>query len=419
MLTTENFMHHHPRRRLAVLCALLLGTSAVYADGVSMDGWPAWARDSMKAEIKRMKNRAVATPDDSVRSKLPGKPATPQPMEDGWYFSSDIEAESPLECYLFTSSRDLATLTDVMAEANIEAVAGSHDRVGNRQVFHTEAGAVAGMPYLALEWLYTVERDSQVLVGFTKVRAATKGEKAFVCSHNYLGYRTTLARAFATFVENTTVADDGPEPFYEEIARLDMNGMGTGVTYASYRRDDDGGIRMDTAESSLMPVDAATVATSDAYTISFSRPDGELVNAYEVSVENGEIASNMKLNRNADGNWTSSGTLQGKELAYEIDGELQPASEWRQLALARNLFAGDDPSVSALIWIPGIDPTQFLQATMTRDDAKVERQAIMTLGPLSYAGRFDASGNLATADMTVGPVTINVARIWSRGTLPE
>ena len=210
---------------------------------------------TQRGDALGLKNRAVATPDNSVRSKLPGKPAKPQPMEDGWYFSSDIKAESPLECYLFTSSRDLATLTDVMAEANIEAVAGSHDRVGNRQVFHTEAGAVAGMPYLALEWLYTVERDSQALVGFTKVRAATKGEKAFVCSHNYLGYRDTLARAFATFVENTTVADDGPEPFYEEIARLDMNGMGTGVTYASYRRDDDGGIRMDTAESSLMPVD--------------------------------------------------------------------------------------------------------------------------------------------------------------------
>ena len=55
-----------------------------------------------------------------------------------------------------------------------------------------------------------------------------------------------------------------------------MNGMGTGVTYASYRRDDEGGIRLDMAESSLMPVDAATVATSDAYTISFSGPDGEL-----------------------------------------------------------------------------------------------------------------------------------------------
>ena len=412
-------MHHHPNRRLAVLCALLLGTSAVYADGVSMDGWPAWARDSMQAEMKRMKNRTVVTPDDAIRSKLPGKPATPQPMEDGWYFSSDIKAESPLECYLFTSSRDLATLTDVMAEANIEAVAGSHDRVSNRQVFHTEAGEVAGMPYLALEWLYTVERDSEVLVGFTKVRAATKGERAYVCSHNYLGYRATLAKAFATFVENATPADAGPAPFYEEIARLDMNGMGTGVTYASYRRDDDGGIRMDMVESSLMPVDAATVASSDAYTISFSRPDGELINAYDVSVENGEIASNMELNRNAEGNWTSSGTLQGKELAYEIDGAMQPASEWRQLTLARNLFAGDATSVNALVWIPGIDPTQFLEATMTRDDAEVERQAIMTLGPLSYAGRFDASGNLASADMTVGPVTINVERVWSRGALPE
>ena len=411
-------MYLNPQRRLAILCAVLLSTSTVYADqGVSMDDWPAWARKAMNAEMKRIKYRTVATPDGSVRSKLPGKPATPEPMGDDWYFSSDIKAESPLECYLFTSSRDLATLTDVIAEANIEAVAGSHDNVGNRQVFHTEAGAVAGLPYLALEWLYTVERDAEVLVGFTKVRAATKGEKAFVCAHNYLGYRETLANAFAEFVTSAEVADDTPEPFYEEIARLDMNGVGTGVAYASYTIDADGDIRLYMAESSLLPVDAATVTTSDSYTISFSAPDGELLSAYEISVENGEIASNMALSRNDDGNWTSSGSLQGKELAYEIDGALQPTSEWQQLAMARNLFAGDDTSVSALIWIPGVDPTQLLQASMTRDDAEVERQAIMTVGPLSYVGRFDESGNLHTANMSVGPVRIDIERIWSRGSL--
>jgi hypothetical protein len=307
----------------------------------------------------------------------------------------------------------------VITEANIEAVAGARDKAGNRRVFHIGAGEVAGLPYLALEWIYTIEQDGQTMVGFTKVRAATKGERAFVCNHNYLGYRETFASAFAEFVAKTEVSDPTPQPFYEEIARLDMNGFGAGISYASYTTDEDGDIKMQLAEASIMPVDPATIATSDSYSVTYSTPDGEMINALDIGVENGEITSNMALQRDDDGNWVSAGTLQGKELTTRIDGALEPATEWRQIQVAKDLFAGEETSASLLVWVPTVDPTRLLEASMTRDDAEVERQAILTLGPISYTGRFDASGNLENAAMTIGPMSLDIERIWSRGSLPE
>ena len=44
------------------------------------------------------------------------------------------------------------------------------------------------------------EFEDQLMVGFTKVRAATKGEVSLVCAHNYLGYRETFADAFGEFI---------------------------------------------------------------------------------------------------------------------------------------------------------------------------------------------------------------------------
>jgi len=408
-------------QRLLLPLALLLPATTVFAgdDVASLEGWPAWVHEAMDTEVPRLKFKRIKTPDDSVRTRLPGKTTTPEAFDDGWYFVSDIKAESPLECYLFTSSRDLATFTDMIAEANIEAVAGSRDNVGNRRVFHVSAGEVAGLPYLALEWIYTTEQDGQTVVGFTKVRAATKGERAYLCNHNHLGYRETFAAAFAEFVAKTEVSDPTPRPFYEEIARLDMSGFGAGIAYASYTTDEDGDIRMYSAEASIMPVDPATIATSDSYSVTFSTPDGEMINAIKIGVENGEIMSHMTLQRNETGNWISAGTLQGKELETEIDGALQPASEWRQMQVARDLFAGDETSAGLLVWTPTVDPTRLLEATMTRDDAEVERQAVLTLGPVSYSGRFDASGNLETAAMTIGPMSLDIERIWSWGFLPE
>lgn len=406
-----------PRYPFFILLGALLFTATRAAETTPIDGWPEWVREAMPVEARRLKFRTVETPDDSMRSKLPGKTAAPTAIEDGWYFVSDIKAESPLECYLFTSSRDLAALTSAIADANIEAV-GQQGSIGNRQIYYADGGAVAGMPYVALEWLYTVQTDAQMLVGFTKVRAATKGEKAFVCTHNYLGYRESFAQAFDEFVTHAEVADDTPAPFYEEIARVDMNGgPGASVSYIAYTAGDEGDIRAYIAEASITAVDAATVTTSDAYTITYSLASGELINAYSITAENGEISANLSLNRGDDGDWVSSGTLQGKELAYTIDGAQQPSSEWQQMAMARDLFAGNDDVANALVWLPTLDPTRFVDATLRRDDAEVERQAIMTLGPLTYTGRFDASGNLADADMTVGPVALRVARVWSQGSV--
>ena len=303
-------MHRHLNVPLLALAALLLAAPLAHAGTTTaLDGWPEWVQKDMGKEVKRLKYRDVESPDQSVRTRMPGKPEAPQPMEGGWYFSSDIKAESPLECYLFNESKDLATLINVIAEANIGAVAGSPEQAGNRHVHHTSAGAVGGMPYLALEWLYTAPGDDQLMVGFTKVRAATKGEISLVCAHNYLGYRESFADAFAAFVTNMQYDDGTDTPFYEEIATLDMNGLGSGVIYASYSIDADGDIALYSAEASLVPVDAATLTTSDSYTISYSTPAGEMFNAHSIGVENGELSINMSLQRNDAGAWQSSGCL--------------------------------------------------------------------------------------------------------------
>ncbi len=410
-----------PRHTLHVstwLTALWLAAPAAQADNTAtLDGWPDWVRDGMAAEAPRLKYREVKTPDDSVRARLPGKPPKPQAIEDGWYYTADIKSDTPVECYLFNSGRDLATFIDVIAEANIGAVSDSHGTVGNRRVFHTGAGEVAGMPYLALEWLYTVESESQRLVAFTKVRAAGKGDTAMACAHNHLGYRDTFAAVFAEFVSSVDAGDTTSAPFYEDISHIDINGIGPGVIYSTYSIDEDGDIRAELAESILLPVDPSTLMTNDSYAVSYSDAEsGALISAHDITVENGEITGNMMLQRNDAGAWVSSGSMQGKKLEHEIDGALEPASEWQQLVVVRDLFAGDEKMASVLVWVPDADPTKFIEATIDRSDAASDREATLTIGPIRSTGRFDEAGHLVEADTSVGPVQMKMRRLWSQGT---
>jgi hypothetical protein len=400
-----------------ILMTALLAPTAVNAElNATLDNWPEWVQASMADELGKTKLRRVKMPIKTLSVKMPGKPEPAQAIEDGWYFVSDIKAGSPLECYIYTTAMDLASLTSLLAENNIAAVAqGVGGTTGVRNVHYIDAGEVVGLPYLALEWIYTVTTDTQTLVGFTKVRAAVKGDIAFACTHNYLGYRQTFAKAFADFVENAEYEASAPVPYYEEIARLDFNQIGAGTAYLSFTEVEDGNIKMYTAQASIVPVDAATVTVSDSIRITYTKPNGELINSIDVDVENGEISSNVTLQRNDDYDWVSSGTLQGKEISTVLDGSVSPASELRGIMAAHDLFAGDESSVTLNIWEPSADPTRFLQTTYTKDDAETERQAKISLGPLHYVGQFDEFGNIASAVMPMGPMSIIIKRIWSTG----
>ncbi len=399
-----------------LMTTLLASTVANAQIDASMDSWPEWVRTGMAEEIRKTKLRQVKMPSETIRAKMPGKPEPAQAIEDGWYFAADIKAGSPLECYIYTSAMDLASLTKLLAENNIAAVAqGVGGAVDMRKVHHIDAGEIAGLPYLALEWMYTVTTETQTMVGFTKVRAAVKGDIALACTHNYLGYRETFAKAFSDFVENAEYEASTPSPYYEEIAHLDFGGFGTGIAYYSLTEDEDGDIRMYATEATIIPVDAATIVTGDGIRITYAKPNGDLISAINVDVENGEISNNLRLQRNEDADWVSSGTLQGKEINAVLDGSLSPASEIRSMAAARALFAGDETSVTTDIWEPSADPTQFLPSTLTRDDAEVERQARVSLGPINYLGQFDEYGNAVSAVIPAGPISIRIERVWYTG----
>lgn len=407
---------------LLIACATVaLSTKNVQAEYTrGTEGWPEWVTESMANEARKPKLRKVKLPDDTLSTQIPGEPDEPQAIDSGWYFPSDIKAESPLECYIYTTDLDMSSLTNYLAETNIEAIGDTYGTVDNRTIYHVDAGATHGYPYMALEWLYTVTGETQTLVAFTKVRVAVKGNIALACTHNAIGYRETFATAFEGFVASTEYPGPDNPPYYEEIATMDINGMGFGVVYTSFSLDEDGDTKEHVVESTLLPMAASSLMFTDSVSYSYSTPDHELISARHVDVENGEITNNLTLQRNEDGDWVSSGTLQGdKPFEKIIDGAQTPGSDLGMITMTRELFAGEEQSITTKMWIPTADPTRFLDASLTRDDAEIERQGTVSLGPINVSGSFDESGNMTDGKMSFGPLTVDIKRVWSNGSLFE
>jgi hypothetical protein len=404
--------------------ALLFGTHAGYSQdssGSAADQWPQWLRDAMSQESLRLRDSKVDFGDGLVKSRLAGKPrAAPQAIDGGWYVAMDIGTAAPLECWLFTQEVDPAAVASSIADASIQSSVQANGPLNERTLYHVDAGAFDGAPYLALEWIYGVGEPPNVLAGLAKVRTAVVDDITVSCAHNALGYRETFALAFEQFVREADIFGGADRVYYEEIIVQKIGEQPIGVTRARYALDEEGDTEIRTTESSLVPVDSATLTVSDTWYVAYSRPDGTLINQHVAQSQNGDLTMQLSLGPTEDGLWLVSGSLQGKEISHEFGADAEPISELGQMFAVQELLASEDhDSRSLQVWVPSADPTQFLDAQVALvPGGREQGRADLSMGPLTVAAEFDRFGSLRHGRVQTGPSEMIMERVWVNGTPP-
>ena len=401
--------------------AVLLGLFGVESSGQEAgNGWPGWLVDAMAQESLMLRARKVELGDGVINTRLAGKPAAdPQSTPDGWYVTRDIGTASPLECWAFTTVVDPATMANNIAEQSMLASEQVNGPLGDRNLYSVDAGAYDGAPFVALEWFYSVGEAPNKLVGLAKVRVAIKDGYSFACAHNFLGYRQTFALAFEQFVREAKFDSTEAAPYYAEIFVQRIGEQVIGVSRTSFNVDAEGDTQISMMETSMMPVDGSTLAVADTWHSSWSTPEGELINQRAEKSENGELTMNLSLDPLDDGNWSVSGTLQGKAIDYQVDGAMAPMSELGQMLTVQRLMA--DPSrksANISVWVPAADPTRFLQAEVALDPKSADGRGRLVMGPLNISAQFDQSGSLMTGTVQAGAAEVVMDRIWVSGRLP-
>ena len=406
-----------PDRRATLLRPLfpLLAVFALPAQAQDTDAWPDWLQEAMARETPALDATQFTVADGAIQLTVPGEPGELQAFDGGWFVTSDIGATSPLVCMLYVDATDLATLVASLGQASLATQERKQDTpIARKLIYSVDAGAIDGKPYVALEWFYTIGESA----GLIKIRAAANGPVMQACTHDGVGYRETFGRAFETFVKSTRTPPDPEQPYYEEILVQRLNDLDVGVGTLTFVRDAEGDSKIVRSISSLIPVTPDTLNYSDATTVSWSTPDGELINAYSATTDNGELLTDLEIGRDADGDWVVAGTFQGKPIETTIDGEVTPLSELGQIRAARELFAGTAETTAFMVWLDEADPTRIGEARLTRDPEAAGRRARLEVGPLTMDFEFAADGAVTGGTMQMGPVAIDVERIWHRGT-PE
>lgn len=415
-------------RYTALLAAGLAAVAAVpapaqepFSPTLSMDGFPPWLVEGMARETRRTGNGKVKLPFRHFETRLAGRNISdPQAIEIGYYVTSDIKAEAPLECWVVTATIDPAAMARNLANLSIDQLSRAFGALQQTSVYYIDAGVIGDYPYLAYESLYSMGEAPDTRIGFIKVRIASKDGVHFVCAHNEIGYRETFARGFETFVLEASFDVQDTETYRRDISRMSIGGQATGYMISTYGIDEDGDTVTTVQTAALAAFDGSSVTAEDSFDIGFWTPDGELISRRVVSAADGELAMNLDIVNRGDGSYAVSGSFQGKDIEHVIESAVAPMSPLEQTFEVQRMLADPERGpLVARIWEPSVDPTAFIEASFAFDPARRDERIGRTVaGPLEMVTQVDEDGMAITGSMDVGPVSIDVQRLVAIGELP-
>lgn len=415
----------------AALAALLLSPAACAgkatpktakptASSPASPGAPATAPDpAAAAAIQKMLDRELAplapvafkTP-KGVRGKVEAK-ATPEVenAEDNEVLSIPIGTEQPVTCTIFATRIDAGGTTRRL----VDSLAKSLEIV---QAFPVDVSEVGGNAILFTQVVYRTKTEKGPMAGVLQVAVQPHETHSLLCVHDEPGYAATFRRIVKGLVGSlVSEAEDGrAQGRFAEVQAIRIGPVPVGFSERVMWAREDGGRTSLTWSAQLLPRSPSEFVAIDTVEREESDARGLLIEATHVHVHNGEVESNFTVTRGEDGKtFRYEGEKKGKKLQGSFKCQAGLATE---LWFARRFDAksgfGPKGEVRHEGWSSSANP---LAATpiVYRKDAAGPRRARMTIGPLSIAGELDDHGLFGKAEMPIGPATMVLDRIWTRG----
>jgi hypothetical protein len=382
---------------------------------------PPWLAEARAREAAPQKERALAAK-GAFRARVAAEvQVAPVRDEETWVFALGIGSEAPIECWAHDSDLDLASSLVAFSDSTFEAISQHFGEVSARRIEGVDAGALAGGPFLAVDWLYRIGDGGDARIGQIKHLAVSRQGRTLYCQHNELGYEATFRRVVEGLVRTLAYEKKAtPKTYYEEVSVFSVHEMRVGVQHVTLALDEEGDTRIDLRASTLVPADAESFQASDSYGVEFARRDGTLINQAHVESVNGELSTNLKLDP-TEGGWKVHGTFQTKPIEVQLDAA-QPLRSWlgEVLSVRREIAKkGVGGEVVLARWVPDADPTRALEERITILE-KVAGDRFRTL--LSLAGieaevLADRSGSAASGSIDLGHIQMRFERIFAHGKL--
>ncbi len=356
---------------------------------------------------------SIEHPTGLFRAEVPGRLLEALEDSDNSAFGRfDIGANNPVACHFFFDRVDLASTLVQSSEVIIGQIATEAGVEVRRAVEGIDAGAIAGSPFLSLDWLFWMDAGG----GEIKQRAANRAGRSVYCAHDSPGYTKSFERFFAALVSTLEFpGDTRPEPFYREISVSSFHEHRVGVTEIAFVRDEAGEVRAEKFSAALIASKSDSIAANDVYQVEWSRPNGDLINAHYAAMDD-DAVTELRLVATRGREWSVEGNYRSRPLEARFTSDGPLASSLSEFLVYRALAAGEE-AFSIERWVPEAAPTSAtlfgFERTGNAGTEGIPVRALM--GPLGVDLLLEEDGRLRRATMRVGQAELNVELVHSEG----
>lgn len=358
-------------------------------------------------ELDPQATHPVAAADGSFKATL--EATTPPQVTAGEGFTQLAAqlGEYPLMCFVYAGAKDAGEVIRVMVENTLAKAAPKHQFVDVR------GDQVEGWGYVAARAHYLVDSPQGKVVGDFKIAASVKSETTVMCLLDAPGLYATFERTLRGFLGSLQVkkAKKQPKPSEVSITRGQMPGRL--VTISRSYETKQGKAKVVSKFSTSLSIGAeGTLATSDdASTETFTK--GALESGTYASQASGHMLYNLQLKKQ-NKSYKVAGTVQDKPVAAEFPAEAGFFDADRESAEMCKVRDGKAPQVALVDYSPDVDPirpsTTLIEKNGTPDgDVKARLQGAQGA---ELVMRLDDKCDLAGGTMKLGPVSLEIERLW-------
>lgn len=418
----------------ALLLSVLTFTSSLYAsqnsawysslpDATLKEALPEWALEDMSRETEPTESSVISF-GDSHRLELEGKLlAEPAWSEDNghWYFEVNYGAEAVLDCFLYDWAEHPLDLLSRLRSYVLPWYVGENMTQADSFVAYSGMHLQNDNPVYGLDNVeYLTDENDNLGVALTQGRVSYQNDSVLACLSVEFGYRESFDRVFNKMVDTWEILlVDRADPFYREVYVSFINGTARGFADYSYETDADGDVVSKRKVAFMVATRPGEVSLSDVAGVEYVTTDGDMINSYVSSIENGELASSLSLNSAGDGEWLIEGEMKGKGVEFSIADGRNPSSLLAQSKNLKNLIADSQQNnLESWVWTPSADPSTFLPLKVLEINRKADENEItIALGPIEMDSIVSDKGSAKTAIMSMGAFKIELERVVVEGDL--
>lgn len=396
------------------LAAIAVTSNVTAKDLLPLESFPEWFQTSMVRETTITSTSEFSLAPFNVKAEVIGDIALLDSAEGTWYYNIDIGTNAPVECYVFNEYDGAANSMHAIVGLSLEGAAELNGRaLTGRYNYAVDTGVVGRTPYLSLDTLYHVGEGENKASGVIKALSAETENSLQVCVHSDVGYRKAFFDTFASFVSAFEKSTEN-NAFFQSVYEMRINDIPMGYASERYTKDADGDVVIQSSTALLVPVDASAVSRTDSADISWSRPDGSLINGSTYTIENGEMVSKFAIKSN-DAKWHVEGSIQGKAVEAQLEYEGWLLSDFGSYLQTANLQESEKQSAQFYMWAPDVDPVTAMNITLRQVSDKKDTNMAIDMGPMKLDFYAQEHGIFKHGVMAQGPVNVYMTSIYSQG----